>query len=161
MRTLYLFLIIPLFFQVSVLFGQNLNNKDIGKILVKESVVTDGEAGNWHCLFKEVPIFVLTDESANRIRIFTPVLEEKELKIGQMKAMLEANFHTALDAKYSLFEGFVISVFTHPLKELNKNQLINAMEQVVNLSNTFGSSYSSLSGKIVGEKEEKAKFKNL
>ena len=100
--------------------------------------------GNWHCLYKEVPIFVLTDEKANRIRIFTPVLEEKELKVGQMKAMLEANFHTALDAKYSLFEGFVISVFTHPLKEMSKEQLVDAMDQVVNLFNTFGSTYSSL-----------------
>ena len=108
--------------------------------------------GNWHCLFKEVPIFVLTDEKANRIRIFTPVLEEKELKVGQMKAMLEANFHTALDAKYSLFEGFVISVFTHPLKEMSKEQLIDAMDQVVNLFNTFGSTYSSLNAHFFEEK---------
>ncbi len=142
---IYLFILFFFFLNSQTgLFAQDLNNKELGKILVSESVIADGELGNWHCVFKEIPIFVLTDESANRLRIFTPILEEKELKIGQMKAMLEANFNSALDAKYSLYEGFVISVFTHPLRELSKEQVVNAMEQVINLSNTFGSTYSSL-----------------
>ena len=100
------------------------------------------------------------------MRIFTPVTEEKNLEQGQLKKMLEANFHSALDAKYSLYEGFVISVYTHPLKELQNDQLIDAMRQVVVLSRTFGESYSS-TGLIFGggaeeegdEKKEEPKKK--
>ena len=77
------------------------------------------------------------------MRIFTPIIEEDKLVEGQLKKMLEANFHAALDAKYSLYESLVISVYTHPLKELQKDQFIDAIKQVVNLADTFGGSYSS------------------
>jgi len=53
------------------------------------------------------------------------------------------DFHSALDAKYSLYEGFVIGIYTHPLQELDEKQMVNAMQQVVNLSKNFGTSYTS------------------
>ena len=87
------------------------------------------------------------------MRVFTPVLEEDKLKDGQLKKMLEANFHSALDAKYSLYENFVVSVYTHPLKELTSEQFVEAMQQVVVLANTFGTTYSS-TGLIFGGTEE-------
>ena len=59
--------------------------------------------------------------------------------------MLEANFHTALDAKYGLYNEYVISVYSHPLSYLDERQMLNAMEQVVNLADTFGTSYASSS----------------
>ena len=120
-----------------------MNNKKIEKSLKKVTQEVDGESGNWQVLYKDFPLFILTDESSNRMRIFTPILEEVELKVVQMKRMLEANFHSALDAKYSLYEGFVIGIYTHPLQELDENQMVNAMQQVVNLSKNFGTSYTS------------------
>ena len=68
--------------------------------------------------------------------------------------MLEANFHSALDAKYSMFEGFVISVYTHPLRELTRDQFVDAMGQVVNLAQNFGTTYSSTSLIFGGENSE-------
>ena len=120
-----------------------MNNKKLEKALKKITQEIDGEAGNWQVTFNDFPLFVLTDETSNRMRIFTPILEEHELKVGQMKKMLEANFHAALDAKYSLYEGFVIGVYTHPLLELDEKQMESAMTQVVNLSKNFGTSYTS------------------
>ncbi len=120
-----------------------MNNKKLEKTLKKITQEIEGESGNWQVLYRDFPLFILTDESSNRMRIFTPILEEQELKIGQMKKMLEANFHSALDAKYSLYEGFVIGIYTHPLVELNEKQMEDAMQQVVNLSKNFGTSYTS------------------
>lgn len=120
-----------------------MNNKKLEKTLKKITQEIEGETGNWQVLYQEFPLFVLTDEASNRMRIFTPILEEEELKVGQMKKMLEANFHSALDAKYSLYEGFVIGIYTHPLVELNEKQMEDAMSQVVNLSKNFGTSYTS------------------
>jgi len=57
--------------------------------------------------------------------------------------LLEANFDRALDAKYCLYEGFVCSVFTHPLKELQDHQFVDALQQVVNLANNYGTTFTS------------------
>lgn len=71
------------------------------------------------------------------------MIEETELEEEQYKLMLEANFDRALDAKYALFDGIVWSVFTHPLAELEVEQFKIAMNQVITLSETFGSTYNS------------------
>lgn len=129
-------------FVISSSFAQ-MNNETMGKILEKEVYEIEGRSGNWQIIYGKRLIYIITDETANRMRIFTPIIEEEKLEEGQLKKMLEANFHAALDAKYSLYEKLVISVYTHPLKELQKDQFIDAMQQVVNLADTFGGSYSS------------------
>ena len=103
-------------------------------ILDKHIDEVKGETGNWELRHHEQVLFVMCDSTNNRMRIFTPIIEEAHLKKGELEAMLNANFHSALDAKYSLYEGFVLSVYTHPLKELTEAQLLSAMGQVINLS---------------------------
>lgn len=117
----------------------------MGKIIEKEAFEVEGSLGNWQLIYGQRLLYIITDENANRMRIFTPIIEEKKLQEGQLKKMLEANFHSALDAKYCLYEGLVISVYTHPLKELQTDQFIDAMQQIVTLADTFGGSYSSTS----------------
>ncbi|MFK8004754.1 MAG: hypothetical protein AB8H03_00220 [Saprospiraceae bacterium] len=140
--------------------SDGMNNKKMEAIFKSEADELEGELGNWQMNYGGSLVLVLTDEKNNRMRIFTPVVEKTKLKEGQLEKMLEANFHSALDSKYSLYNGYVISVFTHPLKELGKDQLIDAMRQVVILSRTFGDTYSS-TGLIFGggteEEEEKEK----
>ena len=126
------------------------------EIIKAEAEEIEGELGAWQMLYGGRPLMILTDEKNNRMRIFSPIIEETDLKDGQMKKLLEANFHSALDAKYSLYNGYVISVFTHPLGELQKDQFIDAMRQVVTLSENFGTTYSS-TGLIFGSGEEEEK----
>ncbi len=122
---------------------KEMTNERMGTILKQEIGEVEGSAGSWQFVYGEYPVMVITDEAANRMRIFSPITEEKYLEPDQYKKMLEANFHTALDAKYCLYEGFAIAVFTHPLRELTKHQLIDATAQVVNLAATFGTAYQS------------------
>ena len=77
------------------------------------------------------------------MRIFTPISAEDELELGEERILLEANFHTALDAKYSIYNGFIISVYTHPLREFTSEQLVDAMRQVALLAENYGTTYSS------------------
>jgi hypothetical protein len=49
----------------------------------------------------------------------------------------------------------VVSVFTHPLKELSREQLLNAIDQVIALSKTFGTTYSSTDLEFGHPEEEK------
>lgn len=143
--------------------SEGMNNKKMEAIFKSEVDELEGELGNWQMMYGGSLVLVLTDEKNNRMRIFTPVVEKTKLKDGQLEKMLEANFHSALDSKYSLYNGYVISVYTHPLRELQNDQLIDAMKQVVILSRTFGDTYSStgliFGGGAVEEDEEKEKSK--
>jgi hypothetical protein len=123
--------------------SDGMSNKRMEQIIKKEASEVKGQPGNWQMIYGQRLVLIITDEKNNRMRIFTPVVAETELKEGQLKKMLEANFHSALDAKYSLYEDYVISAFIHPLKELTDDQFVDAMRQVVTLADTFGTTYSS------------------
>ena len=120
-----------------------MTNTRMGKLLEKEAQATEGVPGNWQVLYKDRLMLIITDESNNRMRIFSPIIAETEMESGEMKKMLEANFHSALDAKYSIYEGYAISVFTHPMKELTKEQFLDALGQVYTLAENYGTTYSS------------------
>ena len=123
--------------------AQDMTNAKMEAVFKKEASEVEGDLGGWQIMYHGNLLLAITDSSANRMRIFTPIIEAKELLPGQKEKMLEANFHSALDAKYSVYQGFVMSVFTHPLKELSESQLTDAMRQVAILANTFGTSYQS------------------
>ena len=140
-----------------------MTNTKLNEILKRETqIMESNNNGVWQVLYGERLLYIMTDETNNRMRIFTPVIAKEEIKEGEGEKMLEANFHSALDAKYSLYEGFVITVYTHPLQELQPRQFIDAMQQIVTLANNYGSTYSStiliFGG---GQEEEEAEDKNL
>jgi len=143
--------------------AQRMNNKIMGKVFAEFGDHVTGEPGSWEVHLKERVMLILTDEPNNRMRIFTPIAAAEDVHPREFETMLEANFHSALDAKYSLYNGFIISVYTHPLKELSKSQLIDALTQVAVLANNFGTTYSStdlLFGGSTKDKEEKQKRVN-
>jgi hypothetical protein len=150
------------FFLTLFLFGMTwsndvaaqMNNAKLLKIIEREAEDIGGETGAWHLYLKDRVLLILTDEENNRMRIFTPIVEERVIGADDMHKMLEANFESALDAKYCIYEGFVISSFTHPFKELSEAQLIDAMHQVIRLAETYGSTYSSTELHFGGQAEE-------
>ncbi|MDX2019017.1 MAG: hypothetical protein SF187_02155 [Deltaproteobacteria bacterium] len=85
---------------------------------------------------------VITDEAADRMRAMA-IVSEQPIDPERMRVLLEADFDTALDAKYALWEGKLWSVFVHPLSTLSDSEVTNGIVQVVNLVKTYGSSYSS------------------
>lgn len=127
----------------------DMDNKKMDEIFREKADLVEGEDGVWQVHVGERILLVISDEENNRMRIFTPILEEKDMEAEDKEKMLEANFHSALDAKYGLYNEFVVSLFTHPLKELTEPQLVDAMYQVINLANTYGTTFSS-TGLIFG-----------
>lgn len=122
---------------------QGMTNQIMKRILKEKVEFLEGDPGNWQMIYQERLVFILTDESNNRMRIFTPFLEIDSLKTGEMNKLLAANFHSALDAKYCFFEELVMSVYTHPLRELTRPQFEDALLQVITLADNFRSSFSS------------------
>lgn len=145
-------------FSFSLLSAQSeMSNALMHEIFTEEVDEMEGGFGVWQLSYGGRLLLVVTDSSANRMRIFTPVFDQSMMEEGQMEKMLEANFHSALDAKYCLYEGYVVSVYTHPLRELTKEQLIDAMRQVVILADTFGTTYQSTDMIFGGGAEEEPK----
>ncbi len=138
-------LLLFLFLNLAVgLFAQaEMNNLKMGVILEKIGDKVEGVAGNWQVVYGEQVLFIITDEANNRMRIFTPIADQKDIDKTELATMLEANFHAALDAKYALYSGFVVSLFTHPLKELTDHQFKDAVKQVAVAGQNFGTTYSS------------------
>ncbi len=104
---------------------------------------SQGGSGVLHFTVGDVALACISDVEHDRMRIVSPVVSVNELHPGQVAAILEANFHTALDARYATSEGVLFAAFIHPLGSLSVEQLHSAVRQVANLNRSFGSSYSS------------------
>jgi len=91
----------------------------------------------------EVEITIISDPRSNRMRAFAPVTSLDGVDSQKLYRMLQANFDSTLDARYSIAKEFVLSAFIHPFAELSRKQFIEGIGQVVNLVKTYGTAYSS------------------
>lgn len=137
--------ILMIIFFASVGYGQAQETtfEDLKLILAKEATIVKESDNMIQYSVGKIQLFLIVDEDANRMRLMSPVAEEQKLTDEELKTLLESNFDRALDAKYALSNGLLWSVYAHPLRELYKDQLIDAFNQVRNLVYNYGTSYSS------------------
>ncbi len=120
-----------------------MTNEALGKILSQHVDALEGEPGRWKFTVDGVPMLCLTDATHDRMRIVAPVTKVSEMTDQQNAQVMEANFHTALDARYATTGGMLFAAFLHPLSTLSPEEARSALRQVSQLARTFGSSYSS------------------
>ena len=113
---------------------------EIVKALDENAVLTGRQM---RLVINDVQVIIVTDPLRNRMRTFSPVRSLDGVSHKELYRLLQANFDTALDARYAIAKGYVLSVFIHPLSELKKSQLIEGLGQVVNLVKTYGTAYTS------------------
>jgi hypothetical protein len=115
----------------------------IAKILDSYLTELQGEVGFWRGMREDVPVYVFSDDSHDRVRLMAPVGELKELDPKVLQVLLQANYDRALDAKYAM-RGFEIwSVSVHPLATLAPDDFASYMDQVVKLVKNTGTTYAS------------------
>lgn len=107
-----------------------------------------------------VPVSIVFDVGANRMRILVPIASASALDSGDLMRMMQANFDTALDARYAVANGRLWSVFIHPLSQLEKAQFVSGLAQTVTLARNYGSSYSS-GGVVFGGGDSGALYREL
>jgi len=90
-----------------------------------------------------VPVTVIVDPVANRMRMLVPIASAAGLTEEELLRLLQANFDTALDARYAVANGRLWSTFIHPLAELQSEQLIAGLAQTVTLAQTYGDTFTS------------------
>ncbi|MEM8738614.1 MAG: hypothetical protein AAGG38_09075 [Planctomycetota bacterium] len=115
--------------------------------------VSDARAGNegdgWRFTVGQRPVVVLTDPTAERMRIISPIAPAADLDPEVLTIMMRANFDRALDARYAVHADTLWSAYIHPLGPLTEGQFKDAVRQVVTLAENFGTTYSS-SDKVFG-----------
>jgi len=115
----------------------------LNSILEEQINDVSTKPGQWQFSINEIPIIVLADAEADRMRIIAPIMSVDKLTQEQSQKMMLANFHTALDARYAIANGQVVSTYIHPLSSLQERDLLSALNQVSSLTATFGTNYSS------------------
>ncbi len=139
--------------------SQNMTNSDLEKIIYVVADSLRGNTGNWQFMIKDRILVCITDENNNRMRIMSPIIEQKKLAYEDMLKLMEANFHTALDVKYAISDDVLWSVYIHPLKELGKDEVLSAINQVYSAAMTYGTTYNSTGLTFPNESEEEEKLK--
>ena len=122
---------------------QQMDNQRLQTLINRIAEDVSGRPGFWEFTLQGYAVTVITDERADRMRIIVPVAKAGDIDSEQMNRLMQANFDSALDARYSIARGILWSAFIHPLSELSDHQFIDGLAQTVNLAGTFGTSYSS------------------
>lgn len=113
-----LLLIISLF-SLHYAIAQEMDAKNLFTTMAKEGEILEQEVNSWQLRFHSATLMTVVDEKNNRMRIICPIIEEKKMKKEELEKCLSANFHSVLDAKYALYNGYLWAIFVHPLKELS------------------------------------------
>ena len=91
---------------------------------------------------QDIPVLVITDPNADRMRAMVPIRASQDMTPEEVMRVMQANFDTALDARYAIAHGKLWGTFIHPLASLEKNEFISAIGQTVNIALSYGTLYS-------------------
>ena len=83
------------------------------------------DRGSWQFTISERVVIIVTDQLNNRMRIISPVSKADGIPPELMKRLMQANFDTALDARYAIARGVIWATFIHPLRALHDRQFIS------------------------------------
>lgn len=93
--------------------------------------------------FADQNISIATDDQADRMRVMIPIGPANQLDEALLFRMMQANFDSALDARYAIAQGILWSTFIHPLSSLTEEDFLSGIGQTINTAASFGSSFSS------------------
>lgn len=98
---------------------------------------------SWQFTLEDRTMLVVTDPAAGRMRIITPIALIAELPEGALQRLMQANFDTALDARYAVAKDLIWGAFLHPLDTLTQRDFASGILQTHSIGETFGTTFSS------------------
>ena len=146
------FLVFIVFLATSVAFAQSLPESPSAKTgmtadrLTQVVMEIDANAqvirNTIELTIDDIPLLIVLSESADRMRAMVPIRSADGLSTQELERVLQANFDSALDARYAIAQGKLWSVFIHPLSPLERNQFLSGLAQTITVARTYGQSYS-------------------
>ncbi len=108
---------------------------------IDDTIERDGNS--WQFSIDETQILIVSDPLAERMRIMVPIIQADSLSPELLARMMQANFDSALDARYAIANGLLWGTYIHPLTSLSKEQFLSGLGQTISIVATFGTSFSS------------------
>lgn len=103
----------------------------------------EGSPNGYDLVIGERPVTIIFDETADRMRILTPIAPADPAGEALLTRMMQANFDAVLDARYAIAQDVIWSVYIHPLSPLTDKQALSGLAQTVTAAETFGTTFSS------------------
>ncbi len=91
---------------------------------------------------EDIPVMVIADPLADRMRAMVPIRSAEGLEPEELMRLMQANFDSALDARYAVANGRLWGVFIHPLSPLERAQFLSGLIQTINVARTYGQTYT-------------------
>ena len=120
-----------------------MNVVELKRLLLSAATLRAESDEGWEVERDGVPMACMFDETHDRVRVLAPVVGLEDVSPEQQAVVLEANFHTTLDARYATARGTMYALYVHRLSTMDATDLVSALEQVASLVHTFGDDYSS------------------
>jgi hypothetical protein len=98
-----------------------------------------------------INVYLISLEETDRMRIIAPIAVTQHLNRRVYEILLTANFDSTKEARYAISDGVVYAVFMHPISSLSPELLRSALQQVLSLVKTFGSTFSAGRGAFAAE----------
>lgn len=124
-------------------YEQRMTAGRLAELIVKVDDEAVLEGATWFFHVEGLEAAVVYDVSADRMRIIMPIGPADELDEENLLRMMQANFDSALDARYAVAQGTLWGVFIHPLSTLTSEEFLVGLGQTANVVISYGSSYSS------------------
>ncbi len=112
------------------------------QVLLALDPETRPSGNGFELTIEDVPVLVIVDPVSDRMRAMVSISDAADMTEDEVRRVLQANFDTALDARYAIAQGRLWGTFIHPLSPLQNEQLISGLGQTVNLALTYGSFYT-------------------
>jgi hypothetical protein len=108
---------------------------------VDENAIHDGST--WYFNIIGLDAVLVFDIEADRMRVLIPIENTGDLSKDELLRLMQANFDSALDARYAIAQGQLWGAYIHPLSTLTDEEFLLGIGQTANVVASFGSSYSS------------------
>jgi hypothetical protein len=97
----------------------------------------------WQFEIGKRQVIVITDPIAERMRIMVPIGDAGLLNQELLTRLMQANFDSALDARYAIAQDMLWGTFIHPLTSLDEKGFVSGLAQAIAVADNFGGSFSS------------------
>lgn len=108
---------------------------------IDKTIKRDGNI--WQFKLGQRQVIVISDPVAERMRIMVPIGDATQLDQALLTRLMQANFDSALDARYAIANDLLWGTFIHPLTSLDEKGFVSGLAQAITVADNFGGSFSS------------------
>lgn len=114
----------------------------LGQLIVALDPEAVQQGATFQFTLQDIPVIVITDPRADRMRAMVPIRSAEGLDADELMRLMQANFDSALDARYAVAQGRLWGVYIHPLSPLEPAQFVSGLAQTINVALSYGQTYS-------------------